>query len=76
MTPARRMTYEEIADDLAARIAAGEYPPHTKLPSIQELASLYSVSPGTVTKVHVVLRERRLTYGIPGGGVFVEGSDD
>lgn len=72
MTPARRLTYQQIADDLAARIESGEYPPHTKLPSNAELAELYSVSTGTVAKVHVVLRERRLTYGVPGAGVFVE----
>ncbi|MDG4796236.1 winged helix-turn-helix domain-containing protein [Micromonospora sp. WMMD1082] len=76
MTPARRMTFAQIADDLAARIRSGEYPPHTKLPSNRELADLYSVSMGTMGKVHVVLRERGLTYGIPGAGVFVEGPDD
>ena len=73
MTPARRMTYEQIADDLAARIRSGEYPPHTKLPSNRELSDLYSVSMGTVAKVQTVLRERGLTYGVPGAGVFVEG---
>ena len=63
MTPARRMTFQQIADDLAARINSGEYPPHTRLPSNRELADLYSVSMGTVAKVHILLRERRLTYG-------------
>lgn len=76
MTPARRMTYEQIVDDLAARIASGEYAPHTKLPSNRELADLYSVSMGTVAKVHIVLRERGLTYGVPGAGVFVEGPEE
>lgn len=75
MPPARRMTYEQIADDLAARIASGEYPPNTKLPSNRQLAALYSVSTGTIERVHIVLRERRLTYGVPGAGVFVEGAD-
>lgn len=72
MPPARRLTYEQIADDLAARIAAGEYPPHTPLPSMRELATLYSVSVPTIQKVHIVLRQRGLTYGVPGAGVFVE----
>lgn len=75
MTPARRMTYEQIAEDLAARIASGEYQPHTKLPSNRELSDLYSVSTGTIAKVHIVLRERGLTYGVPGAGVFVEGPE-
>lgn len=75
MTPARRMTYEQIADDLAARMASGEYPPHTKLPSNRQLADLYSVSMGTIAKVHIVLRSLGLTYGVPGAGVFVEGPE-
>lgn len=72
MAPIRRMTSEQIADDLAARIESGEYPPHGKLPSIRELADLYSVSPGTIAQVQRLLRERGLTYGVPGAGVFVE----
>ncbi len=74
--PARRMTYEQIARDLAARIESGEYPPHTRLPSNRELAALYSVSMGTIAKVQIVLRERRLTYGVPGAGVYVEDRPD
>ncbi|MFG2057864.1 winged helix-turn-helix domain-containing protein [Micromonospora sp. NPDC048930] len=70
--PARRLTYEQIAEDLAARIVAGEYPPHTPLPSMRELAILYSVSVPTIQKAHIILRERRLTYGVPGAGVYVE----
>lgn len=73
--PARRMTFQQIADDLAARIESGEYPPHTKLPSNRQLAALYSVSVGTIDKVHIVLRNRGLTYGVPGSGVFVEGPE-
>lgn len=72
MAPVRRMTSEQIAHDLAARIASGEYPPHTKLPSKRELADLYSVSVGTIAEVQRKLRERGLTYGVPGAGVFVE----
>lgn len=75
MPPARRMTYEQIADDLAGRIVSGEYPPHTKLPSNRQLADLYSVSTATIERVHIVLRERRMTYGVPGSGVFVEGPE-
>ncbi|MEV7268391.1 winged helix-turn-helix domain-containing protein [Micromonospora aurantiaca] len=70
--PPCRLTYEQIADDLAARILAGEYPPHTPLPSLRELATLYSVSVPTIQKAHIVLRTRGLTYGVPGAGVFAE----
>lgn len=69
--PARRLTYEQIADDLAARIASGEYPPGFILPSQPELAALYSVSRATIERVHIILRERGLTFTVPGRGVFV-----
>ncbi|MEV4842214.1 winged helix-turn-helix domain-containing protein [Micromonospora matsumotoense] len=75
MAAARRMTYAQIAADLASRITRGEYPPHTRLPSVRQLAELYSVSPATIDKVHVLLRTQGLTYGIPGGGVYVEGPE-
>ncbi|MEH0830651.1 GntR family transcriptional regulator, partial [Micromonospora sp. CPCC 205714] len=32
-----RYRYEQIADDLAERIASGEFPPGSKLPSRREL---------------------------------------
>ncbi|HEY9476517.1 MAG TPA: winged helix-turn-helix domain-containing protein [Mycobacteriales bacterium] len=67
----RRMTYEEIADDLAARIESGEYPPGSLLPSVSKLAELYSVSRATVDKTLIVLRLRGLTEGVPGRGTFV-----
>ena len=67
----RRMTYEEIADDLAARIESGEYPPDTQLPSYAQIAELYSVSLSTAQRAVLVLRLRGLTYTQPGVGVFV-----
>lgn len=67
----RRMTYREIADDLAARIKHGDYKPGEALPSYTELARLYSVSVSTAARVYVVLNERGATYGEPGRGVFV-----
>ncbi|MET9303182.1 winged helix-turn-helix domain-containing protein [Micromonospora aurantiaca] len=69
------MTNEQIVSDLAERIASGEYPAHSKLPSMRELADLYSVSVGTIAEVHRRLKERGLTYGVPGAGVYVEGPD-
>lgn len=40
----RHLTYAQIADDLVDRIARGEYPPGTRLPSYTQLAELYDVS--------------------------------
>lgn len=68
-----RMTYRDIADDLAARIKAGEYKPGDKLPTYPQLADLYSVSYATAQRAITTLRDRGLARGEPGRGVFVEG---
>jgi len=65
------LDYRGIANDIAARIAAGEYPPGTKIPSYSQLASLYSVSISTAQRAVIVLRERGLVQGAQGRGVFV-----
>ncbi|MEV7263992.1 winged helix-turn-helix domain-containing protein [Micromonospora aurantiaca] len=67
----RHMTYRQIADDLAARIAAGEYPPDAKLPSYTQLAALYSVSVATIQRALLVLEVKDLVRGHVGRGVYV-----
>jgi GntR family transcriptional regulator len=67
----RRMTFRQIADDIAARINAGEYQPAAQIPSYQQLAHIYSVSISTAQRAVLVLQERGLVYGEPGRGVFV-----
>lgn len=66
-----RLSYRQIADDLAARIEAGEYPPGAQLPSYREIAKLYTVSIATSARAVGLLHDRRLVYGEPGRGVFV-----
>jgi DNA-binding GntR family transcriptional regulator len=66
------MTYRQIAADLAARIAAGEYDAADGLlPSYAKLADLYSVSVATVQRAISLLNDRGLVVGIPGRGVYV-----
>jgi DNA-binding GntR family transcriptional regulator len=65
------LTYRGIADDLAARIRAGEYRPGSKLPSYSEIAELYSVSLSTATRAIGLLRDRGLVEGVVGVGVYV-----
>ena len=72
----RRMTYRQIADDIAARIATGEYPPESKIPSYSQLSQLYSVSIATVQRALLVLHAKSVVYGEPGRGVYVKGHDD
>lgn len=67
----RHMSYRQIAEDITARIKAGEYRPGAKIPSYQQLSQLYSVSISTAQRAVLVLQERGLVYGEPGRGVFV-----
>lgn len=69
--PAVPLSYAQIADDLAARIAVGEYPPGSMLPTTAELADLYSVSVTTAYRAVALLRDRGLAVGSQGRGVFV-----
>ncbi|WP_091555850.1 winged helix-turn-helix domain-containing protein [Micromonospora pattaloongensis] len=70
------MTYEQIADDLAARIESGEYAAGAQLPSYPQLATLYSVSYATAQRAIGVLRIRGLVVGFPRRGVFVREPDE
>ena len=64
-------SYRQIADDLAERIKAGEYADGEKLPSISNLAQLYSVGTTTARDAYRELKAQGLAEGIPGKGVFV-----
>ncbi|WP_036374337.1 GntR family transcriptional regulator [Micromonospora sp. ATCC 39149] len=65
------MSSRQIADDLTARIRSSEYPPGSKLPSLRELADLYSVSVSTIQRALELTRDRGLTVGRAGAGVYV-----
>lgn len=67
----RRLTYRQIAADIADRIASGEYQARDRLPSYTELADLYDVSYQTAARAIRLLREIGMAYGEPGRGVFV-----
>lgn len=65
------LDYRGIADDLAARIAAGEYQPGQPIPSYSQLAEMYSVSVSTAQRAVALLRDRGAVVGAQGRGVFV-----
>ncbi len=65
------LTYRQIADDLAARIGNGEFPPGTALPSYRQLSEIYSVSVATIARAISLLHDRGAVYGEVGRGVFV-----
>jgi len=65
------MSSRGIADDLTNRIRAGDYQPGQKLPALRELADLYSVSVSTIQRALELTRDRGLTVGRAGSGVYV-----
>jgi GntR family transcriptional regulator len=63
--------YEQMADHLAARIGAGEFPPGSRLPGEIALKDEYVVSLSTVRSAMRVLRERGLVQARAVKGTFV-----
>lgn len=63
--------YEAVADDLAARIAAGEFPPGSRLPSRREIGEHYGIAHATTTRAVQVLINRGLAIGQSGSGTYV-----
>lgn len=63
--------YEEIADDLRRRIASGEFPPGSKLPSRAQLREQYEVTPPVIDRAMQILRVLGITESLAGVGVYV-----
>jgi GntR family transcriptional regulator len=63
--------YQQIANDLRSRIAAGEYPTGTAIPSKPNLMKRYGAAQHTVDHAVDVLREDGLVEPQRGRGVFV-----
>lgn len=63
--------YVRVADHLAARIAAGEWPPDSMLPGERALAEEYGVALGTIRRAIDELRDRGLVTTLPAKGTFV-----
>jgi len=65
------LVYVRVADDIAARIAAGELASGTRLRAERDLATHYGVAYGTIRRAMQLLRERELIVTIHGRGTFV-----
>jgi GntR family transcriptional regulator len=63
--------YRQVANQLRAQIAAGEYPAGTQLPSERELVDRYAVSRPTIRQAIAVLRTEGLVLAEHGRGLFV-----
>ena len=66
------MTYREIANDIAARIKAGQWKAGDQIPSTQEVADEYGVSEATAYRALSLLVDRGVLRGETGRGRYVE----
>jgi GntR family transcriptional regulator len=64
--------YLRVADELAAKIEAGELVRGDQVPSMAKLADEYGISRGTARRVLLTLRDRDLVTITPGWGTFVK----
>ncbi|MEU1780823.1 MULTISPECIES: GntR family transcriptional regulator [Streptomyces] len=63
--------YMQVADHIAARVAAGELRLGARLPGERDLAVAYGVAIGTVRRAVQELRDRGLLITLPAKGTFV-----
>jgi K+/H+ antiporter YhaU regulatory subunit KhtT len=64
--------YEEIAMDIASRVASGEYRRGDRLFGRSSLAGLYKVSPETIRRAVALLHSRGVVRAVAGSGIVVE----
>jgi DNA-binding GntR family transcriptional regulator len=65
-------SYQRIADDIKARITAGEFPVGSAIPSTAKLMEHYSVSSTVVRHAVAELQAEGLLIGHSGKAVFVQ----
>jgi GntR family transcriptional regulator len=66
----------QIANDLRRRIAAGEFPPGTRLPSITTLMQEHGVARNTARRALAILDDEGLIEIVHGWGSFVRTGED
>jgi GntR family transcriptional regulator len=68
--------YEQIMDQIATKVMAGDWPPGQALPSIRELASSSGVSVITVKRAYLELERAGVIVTRQGKGSFVAETQD
>jgi putative molybdopterin biosynthesis protein len=63
--------YQEIAESVRRRIAAGDLKPGQRLPPVREMAQQWNCTPGTVNRAYRELAEEGLVSGHRGSGTRV-----
>lgn len=72
----QRPMYQQIMAQITQRIAVGDWPPHTLLPSVRELATDIKVSVITVKRAYLELGREGVIVTQQGKGTWVSGSLD
>ncbi len=67
----RDFLYRRIADGIRRKVSDGDYPPGTRLPSLNELSGTFGVNRLTAHKAVETLRAEGLVYSVRGQGTFV-----
>jgi DNA-binding GntR family transcriptional regulator len=64
--------YVQVADAIAADIAAGKLPRGARLPNERDLAATYGIAVGTARRAVEELRGRGLVRTVPAKGTYVQ----
>ncbi len=67
----RTPIFEQIKEQIMNLINVGELKPDDKLPSIRQLASDLDLNVNTVKRAFQELEAEKVTYSVPGKGVFI-----
>jgi len=67
----RRLVYVQIADEIAARIEDGTYPPESRLPALEQIAVEYGTARMTARRAIRHLADLGLVEIVPGKGTYV-----
>lgn len=68
--------YQQLAAILREKIASGEYPPRTPIPSKRTLVETYGLAPNTVEHAIQVLKAERAVKTVIGLGLFVTSPEE
>lgn len=71
-----RPMYQQIMDQISRRIAVGDWPPDTPLPSVRELSADIKVSLITVKRAYLELARAGVIATQQGKGTWVKGTLD
>ncbi|MCL6627300.1 MAG: GntR family transcriptional regulator, partial [Alicyclobacillus shizuokensis] len=63
--------YQQIVDEVKARVAQGLLKPGDRLPSVRELAGMLTINHNTIAKAYQELERQRVIEVVRGRGTFI-----